>query len=317
MQDPKMMISLDLGAMTSSVNHSPVKEIAGLSPTGSVSSPALMLSGMTIDYAVPGPLTRLDGIPTEALATVGADPVSISTPVHALVLQPSDPAAQGLTQDRLAENQIRPAGKLIARLLALDPAPLSSARGHDKRVVGTCRHFAVLSCALLRYRGIEARVRCGFATYFQPNQGVDHWITEYRDAGNDRWVRLDAEIIGQGIVDHPEDLGPGQFLSGGEAWLAHRRGKIDSSRFGVYGTENWGPGEIRGNAVKDLAALNKVEMLPWDEWGRMPEAYDDKTGADYDELLDTLATVCASDDPSSIAGLYAHEDLFVPSELIN
>lgn len=117
-------------------------------------------------------------------------------------------------------------------------------------------------------------------------------------------------------MDYPEDLEPGQFLTGGEAWLAFRRGDIDASRFGVYDTENWGPGEIRGNAVKDLAALNKVEMLPWDEWGRMTDAYDGKTGADYDDLLDTLAAVCAADDPAAVADLYTHEDLRVPAELI-
>ncbi|MCA2211786.1 transglutaminase-like domain-containing protein [Wangella sp. NEAU-J3] len=38
----------------------------------------------------------------------------------------------------------------------------------------TCRHFAVLACALLRHRGIPARARCGFATYFQPGKGLDH-----------------------------------------------------------------------------------------------------------------------------------------------
>lgn len=81
----------------------------------------------------------------------------------------------------------------------------------------------------------------------------------------------------------------------------------------MYGTENWGPAEIRGNAVKDLAALNKVEMLPWDEWGRMTAAYAGETGADYDELIDMIASVCASDDDGAIAGLYASEDLAVPA----
>ncbi|WP_230620860.1 MULTISPECIES: hypothetical protein [Nocardiaceae] len=57
----------------------------------------------------------------------------------------------------------------------------------------------------------------------------------------------------------------------------------------MFGTQNWGAAEIRGNAVKDLAALNKVEMLPWDEWGRMTDAYEGKTGAEYDLLLDELA----------------------------
>jgi hypothetical protein len=174
----------------------------------------------------------------------------------------------------------------------------------------------VLSCALLRYRAIPARVRCGFATYFQQGQGLDHWITEYWDQGAGRWVRIDSELLGGTVLSHPEDLRPGEFLSGGEAWSAFRRGEIDASRFGVCGTENWGPAEIRGNAVKDLAALNKVEMLPWDEWGRMEEAYRGETGADYDELLDELAAVCAKDDPASIAALYARDELTVPADLI-
>ncbi|MFE3174966.1 hypothetical protein ACFXPA_29525 [Amycolatopsis sp. NPDC059090] len=68
--------------------------------------------------------------------------------------------------------------------------------------------------------------------------------------------------------------------------------------------------------MKDLAALNKVETLPWDEWGRMTDAYAGKTGADYDALLDNLADVCASDDLSAVNALYAHEDLRVPETLI-
>jgi hypothetical protein len=84
----------------------------------------------------------------------------------------------------------------------------------------------------------------------------------------------------------------------------------------VHGTANWGPAEIRGNAVKDLAALNKVEMLPWDEWGRMGASYKGQTGADYDELIDTVATVCADDDPTAITDLYDLDELKVPPALI-
>jgi hypothetical protein len=83
----------------------------------------------------------------------------------------------------------------------------------------------------------------------------------------------------------------------------------------VPGTENWGPGEIRANAIRDLAALNNVEMLPWDEWGRMAASYRGETGPDYDALMDRIATVCAADDPSAVAGLYAAEDFTVPPEL--
>jgi len=265
-----------------------------------------------IDYATAGPLTGLPD--TSALEPLATTPVEICLPVHQLVIQPGDAQKLDLPTERLDENQVRPAEELVERLLALDPAPLTEARQPDKRVVGTCRHFAVLSCALLRHRGIAARVRCGFATYFQPGQGLDHWITEYRDQG--RWVRIDSEILGQQILGHPHDLRPGEFLTGGEAWAAFRRGEIDAARFGVPGTENWGPAEIQGNAIRDLAALNKVEILPWDEWGRMTEAYEGRTGTDYDELLDELAAVCAADQPEQLAALYDREELRVPQTLI-
>ena len=76
---------------------------------------------------------------------------------------------------------------MIEALLTLDPSPLDIARAPDRRVIGTCRHFALLSCALLRYRGVAARVRYGFATYFQAGQGLDHWITEYWHEKDGRW----------------------------------------------------------------------------------------------------------------------------------
>jgi hypothetical protein len=250
------------------------------------------------------------------LERVGGTPADICRAVHDLVIHPLDVGPLGLPEERFTENQVRRADALIEALLALDPAPLDMARAPDRKVIGTCRHFALLSCALLRYRGVAARVRCGFATYFQPGQGLDHWITEYRREQDGRWVRIDSQILGQDVLAEPEDLRPGQFLSGGEAWTAFREGRIDASRFGVYATGNWGPAEIRGNAVKDLAALNKVEMLPWDEWGRMSASYQGQTGADYDELIDTVARVCADDDPRAVAELYDLDEFTVPTGLI-
>lgn len=269
----------------------------------------------SIDYSSPGPLTTLDGVPSAALESVADEPVGICSVANGLVIQPSDAQALSLPEDRFATNQIRPAAALMLALLALDPAPLSVSRPPELRLVGTCRHFAVLSCALLRHRGIRARVRCGFATYFQPGQGVDHWITEYWNQDHDCWVRIDTEILDSAVLEHPERLAADEFLSGGEAWQAFRRGQLDASKFGVYGTENWGSAEIRGNAVRDLAALNKVEVLPWDEWGRMTEAYDGKTGPDYDELLDALASACAAGDSAAITALYSHNDLQVPTDM--
>lgn len=270
-----------------------------------------------IDYATPGEFTDLSRVPAATLDGVDGDPVEICRPVRGLVTHPFEIEPLRLPAERMASNQTRPADRLIDALMELDPAPLAVAREPVDRIVGTCRHFAVLGCALLRHRGVSARVRCGFATYFRPGRAVDHWVIEYREPSPARWVRLDAQILGGGVLDHAEDLRRGEFLSGGEAWQAYRRDEIDASIFGVDGTDNWGPAEIRGNAVRDLAALNKVETLPWDEWGRMSDAYAGTTGSDYDERLDELAEACARDDPVAVAATYAHPDFAVPAELLH
>jgi hypothetical protein len=269
-----------------------------------------------LDYAAAGPLTDLAGVPATALDGIPYTAVGICELAHGLVIQPHDAQEAGVPAERLGENQLRPASSILGALLAQGTEALTVPRPPSRRVVGTCRHFTVLTCALLRYRGIPARARCGFGTYFQAGKGVDHWITEYWHESEGRWVRVDAEFLGLSVFADADDLRPGGFLTGGEAWTAHRDGRIDAGQFGVYGTENWGPAEIRGNAIRDLAALNKVEMLPWDSWGRLTASYKGETGADYDELIDDVAAACASADPAAVTGLYATDELRVPDALI-
>ena len=272
--------------------------------------------GGATDYSTPGPLTDLGEVSAAVLEAVPADPVGICRLVPGLVLHPFEATDLGLDAARLGGREIRPASAIISGVLGLDPAALDIPREPGRRLVGTCRTFVVLSCALLRYRGIAARARCGFGTYFQPGLGLDHWVTEYWHEPGGRWVRVDTEHLEHSFVPRPEDLRPGEFLTGGEAWSGYRHGSIDAAAFGVAGTGNFGPAEISGNAVRDLAALNKVEMLPWDEWGQMTAAYAGQAGPEYDRLIDQVAAVCASDSPSLTEDLYSHPRLRVPAESI-
>jgi hypothetical protein len=269
-----------------------------------------------LDYSRPGPLTTLDPDQIHLTDGLPEDPRGICKAVQSLVIQPRDATTEGVPQERLPEKDLRPASGLINALIALDPRPLHEPRTPDRRVVGCCRHFATLATALLRLRGIPARARCGFGTYFVEGRNLDHWIVEYWNAEEDRWVRIDVEHLDRSWPAKLDDLQVGEFLTGGEAWTWYRTGEVDGNLFGVAGVDfAWGPGEIRGNAIRDLASLNKLEMLPWDEWSRMEESYAGKTGADYDDLMDELAATAAGDDPSALARLYATEDLAVPEQL--
>ena len=277
-----------------------------------------MQDGGPIDWAEPGVFTTITADVVALVDGLASDPLELCLVAQGLVLLPDLAAGLALPEERLAERNIRPASRLLRTLRELAGPDLVAERSLDQRVVGTCRHFALLSTALLRHHGHQARARCGFASYFVHDRYVDHWVTEYLEGATGRWMRIDSEILGFDFVARPFDLQPGEFLTGGEAWRAVAAGSVDPMHFGVPGfPDNWGIGEIRGNAIRDLAALNKIETLPWDEWGRMAESYRGETGPEFDELMDRVARACASDDEALIQRTYAAEDLAVPTQLVS
>jgi Transglutaminase-like superfamily len=269
------------------------------------------------DCARPGPLTVFAARHLEAAAGLPRTPTELCAVVPELVVHPLDTEGLGLSPERMSAQSLRPAAAVVDALLAIDGADLDVPRSRGDRVVGTCRTFVVLACALLRWRGIPVRARCGFGSYFQPGLHLDHWIAEYWAPDQLRWVRVDVEHLGASYVSRPDDLAPDEFRTGGEAWQWYRRGGVDGMTFGVVGTSDaWGPAEIRGNAIRDLAALNRVEVLPWDNWGRMQDSYDGKTGAEYDALIDQIAAACADPSGSAAQELYRTPELTVPPALL-
>ncbi len=275
-----------------------------------------------IAFDVPGVFTVIGSAFDAALVDLPQDPLAICRVAQRLLISPDGAAALHLPAERAAEKSIRRVDTILQTLLALDPAPIITTRRLEDRVVGTCRHFTIVSVALLRARGHAARARCGFAAYFAPGQHVDHWIVEWWDPAQLRWVRIDSEMLGlSDLLGLPEgqtaDLAPEDFLTGGEAWTACRSGAADPSSFGVHGVDHaWGIAEIRGNAIRDLAALNNLEMLPWDEWGRMTASYAGDTGPEFDTLIDVVAAACASGDANVLRAAYGREDVAVPLAMV-
>ena len=268
-------------------------------------------------YLGPGPLTELDPKQVALLEQFPADAATLCRLAQGLLITPDLALGAGVPLERHTERNVRPAAAILDLAIGFDNGPLDAPRALDRRVVGTCRHFAVLSCAFLIARGISARARCGFATYFVPGRSVDHWITEHWSVDDDRWVRIDSEIAGLdlGLVARPDDLEPREFLTGGEAWQRFRAGDCDPMTFGVHGTDHaWGWAEIAGNLLRDVASLQKLEMLPWDEWGPMKACYDGELRPDVERHLDACAAATVIEDAEAIAALY--DSVPVPANLL-
>ena len=308
-------------------------------------------------YREPGPITDL-GKYRDFTRWLAPDPRSILQTVQGLIIHDSWVDRYGIPYDPSHEYPQKTAymADLLDKALELNPGSLAIPRQPGDRVIACCREFATLMCALLRAKGIPARSRCGFWAYTgRENPFEDHWICEYWD-GN-RWVMADPQIdplqlsflyewSSQGRKDeitahgllrlNPHDLTEADFMIAGRAWLACREGRLDPARFGIgcpirpeWGIDSlYGLWFVRGQLLRDFAALNKVETVPylvriarkrsWSSWRLVAAKDADLTGEDW-ALLDRIAALAADADRNfkAVRAMYdRHPDLQVPAEII-
>ncbi|MET0235724.1 MAG: transglutaminase-like domain-containing protein [Kibdelosporangium sp.] len=275
-----------------------------------------------MSFTQPGVMTSagryeslFDGLPQSVagLAAIG----------HGLVIHEHIAPAYGVElseQDR-ASVHLRHLERLLGEIVAGDPRPLDVPREPAARTAGNCRHFTVLMVAMLRAQGFPARARCGFGNYFGTDFHEDHWVAEYWNAGQKRWILVDAQIdevqlamfpIDFDLTDVPRD----RFLVGADAWDLCRAGKADPDKFGLSFVPEGGLWWVAANMMRDAAALANVEMLPWDVWGAMPEP---ESEIDV-EFFDHLAALTRDPDAhlAEIRQLGEHDPrLRVPPKVYN
>lgn len=218
----------------------------------------------------PGQCTTLD-------ADLPSDVETLVAIVQGLVVDKDFVGFYGLdldVQTRLGEIDIRYACDIYRRLSEKDPRPLLESREPGARFVGSCRDYALLLCSLLRHLGVPARLRFGFATYFSKSSDSygDHCVCEYWNEADTRWVLVDPNVdpvvrSRLGVTANTLDLKCEEFVFATDGWRLARDGKVSPDRFGVPSIGIQGLWFIRGSLMRDLAALNKVELLPWDYWG--------------------------------------------------
>ncbi len=141
------------------------------------------------------------------------------------------------------EDDILPtAQSILAELLRRDGTYSHTREAKDKVHI-ICRGQAILLAATLKAKGVPARARSGFASYVSHNGAAgDHWITEYYNKSQDRWILVDADEHDDKTLDFDINDIPGEkFIFGAEAYLGLRNGKY-SEKDMYYASEplTWG-----------------------------------------------------------------------------
>lgn len=266
-----------------------------------------------IDMSDAGTKARLlDGLPRD----VGG----LAKVVQGLLIHEHIAPAYGVTlsAEQHAQAHIRGVEKILDCIARQDRRPLAQARPPAERVVGVCRHFTLLHVAMMRRQGVAARARCGFAAYFEKGKFIDHWVTEYWNESEQRWVLVDSQLDQRqrelfAITFDPLDVPREQFVVAGDAWQLCRCGKADPGAFGIL--DMHGLWFIAGNVIRDVAALNNHEMLPWDVWGAM--AHND---AELDlPFIDQLAAFSRAPDRhfGDLRAAYKDKRVAVPGTVFN
>jgi hypothetical protein len=151
----------------------------------------------------------------------------------------------------------------------------------------------------------------------------DRWVCEFWQEREMRWVVVDAAMLDEAtrrlhpIHFDPLDVPHTQFLPAGKAWQMCRIWRADPRRFG-RSRGDLGLGYIASQLVRDLASLNKVEMLADDTWGLAHTAFDYLWENDL-RLLDRVArtTLAGNEAFPELRALYDSESRLRVPAVIN
>lgn len=107
-------------------------------------------------------------------------------------------------------------------------------RKSQEKIFVTCRGQALLLAAILKAKKIPARVRSGFAKY-PSNSAIylDHWVTEYYNESEKRWILVDADCCcNEGLDFNIYDIPKDKFKMPASIWLEFGQNKLDVSEIG-------------------------------------------------------------------------------------
>ncbi|ACL76974.1 transglutaminase-like domain-containing protein [Ruminiclostridium cellulolyticum] len=268
-------------------------------------------------YKEPGLFTNISSH-NYVIENIANNPEYICQIVQGLIVHGAWTKLYGIPSDSEKESYPLYLSDLLTKILNLDTRSILIPRLPEDRVIASCREFATLACAILRAKGIPARCRCGFAVYLGYQGSLeDHWVVEYWNGC--KWIMNDPQIdpfqlsmlykwelnkvtlknekIINSDFPNPHNISlESDFIVAGKAWQLCRNGLFDPMKCGIE--DLWGLWFVRGQLLRDFAALNKIETTPhlcrpdldWDTWRLLTANDSELDEADF-LLLDKIASL--------------------------
>jgi len=113
------------------------------------------------------------------------------------LIHPMEALQMGYSMEQvISDGAIENTEQILDALMKRDSLGLSFVRRPEDRLLLACHHHAMLLTSILRSREIPARMRFGFARYYEKKAGVrfGHVICEVWDDREQRWVLADPDL---------------------------------------------------------------------------------------------------------------------------
>lgn len=201
----------------------------------------------------------------DALKREIVEPRALSKWIGQFMQHPRGPetAVQGFTAVQEGDLELRRVSEILS---CASERNLLNTNSCGQKVGGVCRDFALIAVSAFRENSIPARLRVGFADYLIPGRWEDHWLCEWHDGH--RWRLLDVEFA---AIGHDEfdttDVPSNRFILAAAAWSRLKTDPNFGPCCGVAALDLSGSWFVAGSMFRDMAALQKLELKPWDYWG--------------------------------------------------
>lgn len=208
----------------------------------------------TVDFYASHSVYSRPGHLPPALEQLPADARAICRAVQSLLIHPHAASEQGYRFNWNRRLRAMLDFHSVDQILADAALRTRLSDAQAPRAVFTCEHQLLLCLSLMREKGLVARARCGYASWLVPGRWTPHWTGEVWHPDSQCFVLYDVESD-----SFPQ---PGQFLTGGAAWLAVHTRQVNVQDF----LPDWRDGldGIKYRLLCDINGLIRQELLMYD-----------------------------------------------------